>query len=51
MYLKLHLKLGEKTLRPWLVFVHGVLGKTFPLVGWVQMVSRVFGADSARVVA
>lgn len=36
-YLKLHLK--EKRIRPVALFLHGLLGKTFPLVGFVQMVS------------
>ncbi|KZO89921.1 putative membrane protein [Calocera viscosa TUFC12733] len=35
-YLKLHI--NETTLRPWAVRVHGILGKCYPLVGWVQTV-------------
>ena len=38
-YLKLHLQWRpEKCIRPTLVFIHGLLGKSFPIVGWVQMV-------------
>ncbi|CAO1631640.1 unnamed protein product [Sympodiomycopsis kandeliae] len=38
-YLKLHLKWrGETNIRPTVLFFHGLLGKTFPLIGWVQMV-------------
>ncbi|KAN0066525.1 hypothetical protein ACQY0O_000619 [Thecaphora frezii] len=38
-YLKLRLQWRpEKWVRPTLVFVHGFLGKSFPIVGWVQMV-------------
>ena len=42
-YLKLHIH--EQSLRPWAVRVHGVLGKTFPILGWTQM---LFGAIAFR---
>ncbi|KIL69169.1 hypothetical protein M378DRAFT_190396 [Amanita muscaria Koide BX008] len=38
-YLKLHIH--EKTLRPYAVMAHGIVGKSYPILGWVQM---VFGA-------
>ncbi|EJF64448.1 hypothetical protein DICSQDRAFT_153454 [Dichomitus squalens LYAD-421 SS1] len=38
-YLKLHIH--EQTLRPWAVRLHGVVGKAYPILGWVQM---LFGA-------
>lgn len=38
-YLKLHIH--ERTVRPYAVVAHGVLGKTWPLLAWVQM---LFGA-------
>ncbi|KAI0367628.1 hypothetical protein BV20DRAFT_1000356 [Pilatotrama ljubarskyi] len=38
-YLKLHIH--EQTLRPWVVRLHGVVGKAYPILGWVQM---LFGA-------
>jgi hypothetical protein len=38
-YLKLHIH--ERTLRPYAVLAHGVLGKSYPIWGWVQM---LFGA-------
>lgn len=45
-YLKLHLQWRpEKWIRPTLVGVHGVLGKSFPIVGWVQM---VFGLSTLQ---
>jgi Domain of unknown function (DUF2427) len=37
-FLKLHLKWGEERVRPIVVKVHGVLGKSYPVVGWFQMV-------------
>lgn len=41
-YLKLHLKWRAETwIRPPLLFIHGFLGKTFPILGWVQMVLGV----------
>jgi hypothetical protein len=37
-YLRLHLVRGfQKHLRKWIVPVHGVLGKLFPIISWVQM--------------
>lgn len=41
-YLKLHI--NEKTVRPWAVRAHGVVGKTFPIIGWVQMLLGVVTA-------
>ncbi|KAF9466205.1 hypothetical protein BDZ94DRAFT_252633 [Collybia nuda] len=38
-YLKLHIH--EKTLRPWAVVAHGVLGKAYPVLGWTQMLFGV----------
>jgi hypothetical protein len=38
-YLKLHIH--ERALRPLAVHVHGVIGKSYPVLGWVQM---LFGA-------
>ncbi|KAJ7576935.1 hypothetical protein C8J56DRAFT_971983 [Mycena floridula] len=38
-YLKLHIH--ENSLRPWAVRLHGVIGKAFPIIAWVQM---LFGA-------
>ncbi|KAI9440867.1 hypothetical protein H4582DRAFT_1939818 [Lactarius indigo] len=38
-YLKLHIH--ERTLRPWAVRAHGVVGKSYPVLGWTQM---LFGA-------
>ena len=42
-YLKLHIH--EQTIRPWAVKAHGVLGKAYPIFGWVQM---LFGAITFR---
>ena len=42
-YLKLHIH--EQTLRPWAVRLHGVVGKAYPILGWVQM---LFGAITFR---
>jgi hypothetical protein len=42
-YLKLHVH--ERTLRPWAVRAHGVVGKSYPVLGWVQM---LFGAIAFR---
>ena len=42
-YLKLHIH--EETLRPWAVRLHGVVGKAYPILGWVQM---LFGAIAFR---
>lgn len=45
-YLKLHLQWRhEKWIRPTLVTIHGVLGRSFPIVGWVQM---VFGISTLQ---
>lgn len=38
-YLKLHVH--ENTIRPWAVRLHGLVGKTYPIIGWTQM---LFGA-------
>lgn len=38
-YLKLHIH--EQSLRPWAVRLHGVVGKSYPILAWVQM---LFGA-------
>lgn len=38
-YLKLHIH--EASIRPYVVVVHGVIGKAWPILGWVQM---LFGA-------
>jgi hypothetical protein len=42
-YLKLHIH--EKTIRPWAVVAHGIVGKAYPILGWVQM---LFGALTYR---
>lgn len=42
-YLKLHIH--ERTLRPWAVRAHGIVGKAYPIIGWVQM---LFGAIAFR---
>ncbi|KAH9940736.1 uncharacterized protein BXZ73DRAFT_98566 [Epithele typhae] len=42
-YLKLHIH--EESLRPWAVRAHGVVGKLYPIFGWVQM---LFGAIAFR---
>ncbi|KAI0091561.1 hypothetical protein BDY19DRAFT_931111 [Irpex rosettiformis] len=42
-YLKLHIQ--EQTIRPWVVRVHGIVGKSYPILGWVQM---LFGAIAFR---
>ena len=34
-YLKLHIH--EDTIRPWAVKAHGILGKSYPILGWTQM--------------
>ena len=38
-YLKLHIH--ERSIRPYMVLLHGVVGKTYPIIGWTQM---LFGA-------
>ncbi|KAJ4489069.1 hypothetical protein C8R41DRAFT_954626 [Lentinula lateritia] len=42
-YLKLHI--NEQTLRPWAVRLHGTVGKSYPILGWTQM---LFGAITFR---
>ncbi|KAG6839605.1 hypothetical protein C0991_000998, partial [Blastosporella zonata] len=42
-YLKLHI--NEKTIRPYAVIVHGIVGKAYPVLGWTQM---LFGALTYR---
>ena len=42
-YLKLHIH--ERTIRPWAVRLHDVVGKAYPILGWVQM---LFGAIAFR---
>ncbi|KAK0546060.1 hypothetical protein OC845_004799 [Tilletia horrida] len=45
-YLKLHLRWSaEKYVRPPLLLIHGILGRLFPVVGWVQC---VFGVITLR---
>lgn len=46
-YLKLHLKWKtEAWVRPPVLFVHGLLGKTFPVLGWSQMVLGIVTLQS-----
>lgn len=41
-YLKLHLKWGGETkVRPVVLFLHGIVGKTFAILGWLQMLLGV----------
>ncbi|KAF5362445.1 hypothetical protein D9756_002412 [Leucocoprinus leucothites] len=42
-YLKLHIH--ERTIRPYVVTAHGILGKLYPVLGWTQM---LFGAITFR---
>ncbi|KAL5482750.1 hypothetical protein ACEPAI_9344 [Sanghuangporus weigelae] len=42
-YLKMHIH--ERTIRPWAVRAHGILGKSYPVLGWTQM---LFGAITFR---
>ena len=42
-YLKLHIQ--EQTIRPWAVRVHVIVGKSYPIIGWAQM---LFGAIAFR---
>ncbi|KAG6818816.1 hypothetical protein H0H93_001377 [Arthromyces matolae] len=42
-YLKLHIH--EKSIRPYAVVAHGIVGKAYPIIGWVQM---LFGALAFR---
>ena len=38
-YLKLHIH--ERSIRPYVVVLHGIVGKAYPIIGWTQM---LFGA-------
>ena len=38
-YLKLHIH--ERSIRPYAVILHGIVGKAYPIIGWTQM---LFGA-------
>ncbi|KAF8956933.1 hypothetical protein BDZ97DRAFT_141459 [Flammula alnicola] len=42
-YLKLHIH--EKSIRPYIVVVHGIIGKAYPILGWSQM---LFGVIAFR---
>uniref|UniRef100_A0A8H8CHB8 Protein YTP1 n=1 Tax=Psilocybe cubensis TaxID=181762 RepID=A0A8H8CHB8_PSICU len=42
-YLKLHIH--EKSIRPYIVKLHGFLGKSYPILGWTQM---LFGVVTYR---
>jgi hypothetical protein len=42
-YLKLHIH--EKSVRPYFVVAHGVIGKTYPVLAWTQM---LFGIIAFR---
>ncbi|KIM44448.1 hypothetical protein M413DRAFT_442429 [Hebeloma cylindrosporum] len=42
-YLKLHIH--EKSIRPYFVIVHGIIGKTYPILAWTQM---LFGIIAFR---
>ncbi|KAI0297478.1 hypothetical protein B0F90DRAFT_1634350 [Multifurca ochricompacta] len=42
-YLKLHIH--ERTLRPWAVRAHGIVGKSYPILGWTQI---LFGVITFR---
>jgi len=42
-YLKLHIH--EKSIRPYFVVAHGLLGKAYPILGWTQM---LFGIATFR---
>ncbi|KZT69285.1 hypothetical protein DAEQUDRAFT_726869 [Daedalea quercina L-15889] len=42
-YLKLHIH--ERTIRPYAVMAHGIVGKAYPVIGWTQM---LFGAITVR---
>ncbi|KAF9519994.1 hypothetical protein BS47DRAFT_1374864 [Hydnum rufescens UP504] len=42
-YLKLHIH--EKSIRPYIVVAHGIIGKSWPILGWSQM---LFGALTFR---
>jgi len=34
-YLKLHIH--ERSIRPYIVVLHGIVGKAYPILGWTQM--------------
>lgn len=38
-YLKLHIH--ERSIRPYVVVLHGIVGRAYPVIGWTQM---LFGA-------
>jgi len=38
-YLKLHIH--ERSIRPYVVLLHGIVGRAYPIIGWTQM---LFGA-------
>lgn len=42
-YLKLHIH--ERSIRPYAVVMHGIVGKAYPVIGWAQM---LFGAITFR---
>jgi Domain of unknown function (DUF2427) len=42
-YLKMHIH--EQSFRPWAVRVHGIVGKSYPILAWTQM---LFGAITFR---
>ena len=42
-YLKLHIH--EKSVRPYFVVAHGIIGKTYPILAWTQM---LFGVIAFR---
>ena len=42
-YLRMHIH--ERTLRPWAVRAHGIVGKSYPILAWTQM---LFGAITFR---
>ena len=42
-YLRMHIH--EQTLRPWAVRAHGIVGKSYPILAWTQM---LFGAITFR---
>ena len=37
-YLKLHIH--ERSIRPYAVVLHGIVGKAYPIIGWTQMLFR-----------
>ena len=38
-YLKLHIH--NRSLRPYAVIIHGIIGKMYPILGWTQMLFGV----------